>query len=306
VNNACRTDPKSPHWDYYQNVDRKALYDVYSKLLTLRSNPKFLTTFASGAMNYDLSGSIKWQSLSSDSLDIMVMGNFDVLTRTGTVTFPATGTWYSYLTDSVTTVGSTSVSITLQPGEYFVFTNRDIKSLILPVQWLRFTAQKTGSQTVELRWSIGSELNNDHFEIQRSGDGVNFSTIGYVLANKEKQYIYADTKPLRTGYYRVKQIDKDARYGYSRIIKVAMEEAMSFQLLPNPARNTASLYSEKELSGVQILMTDLSGKIVYQHGCGSLAAGQQVLIDVQKLARGVYILKVMSDQGTKTKKLAVD
>ena len=58
VNNNCRLDSKPIHWDYYNNANRRALYDVYSKLLNLKNNPAYFPTFSTGSVNKNLSGSI--------------------------------------------------------------------------------------------------------------------------------------------------------------------------------------------------------------------------------------------------------
>ena len=63
--------------------------------------------------------------VTSDSLSFVVVGNFDVVPQTGSVTFPTAGTWYSYLTGSLITASGAAQSITLQPGEYYVYTNRN-------------------------------------------------------------------------------------------------------------------------------------------------------------------------------------
>ncbi len=74
-----KTNPKPIRWDYYQNPERRALYDVYSKLLKLRTTSNYLSTFTNGSMAYNLAGAIKWLSTSGDSLKVMVYGNFDVV-----------------------------------------------------------------------------------------------------------------------------------------------------------------------------------------------------------------------------------
>jgi len=58
----------------------------------------------------------------------MVVGNFDVVTATASIPFPAAGTWYDYLSqDSLRATGG-SLSLSLAPGEYHVFTNRNLNS----------------------------------------------------------------------------------------------------------------------------------------------------------------------------------
>ena len=129
INNNCRTNPKPVRWDYVNNPNRKALYDVYAKLLQLRNIPNYLSTFVTDDINYKLDGAFKWLQVSSDSLKIMVIGNFDVTTTTGTVTFQNAGTWYNYLNGGTRTASGTAENITLQPGEYYVYSNRNVNNL---------------------------------------------------------------------------------------------------------------------------------------------------------------------------------
>jgi hypothetical protein len=103
---------------------------VYSKLLKLRNIPNFLPTFITDNITANLGGGFKTLQVSSDSLKICVIGNFDVVSTTGSVTFQNAGTWYNYLAGGTRTATGTGESITLQPGEYFVYTNRDVSNLL--------------------------------------------------------------------------------------------------------------------------------------------------------------------------------
>ena len=48
INNDCRTSPKPLHWDYYNDANRKALYDVYTNLIHLKLYPAYASTFING------------------------------------------------------------------------------------------------------------------------------------------------------------------------------------------------------------------------------------------------------------------
>ncbi len=128
----CNTklDSKPIRWDYQNNPNRKSLFGVYSKLLALRNIPNFLPTFTGNDVIYNLAGGFKWIKVSSDSLKLMVVGNFDVVPTTGTVTFQNAGTWYNYITGGTRTASGSAETITLQPGEYIVYTNRDANNLV--------------------------------------------------------------------------------------------------------------------------------------------------------------------------------
>ena len=236
----------------------------------------------------------------------MVYGNFDVNTVTATVTFPSTGVWYSYLNDSVATVNATTVTVTLPPGAYYVFTNKDI---LLPVNLLKFTAEKSGSKAVELKWSTNAENNNNFFEVQRSADGINFVTIGKVNALQSaatiKSYSYTDSKPAAVNYYRLKQIDKDGGFDYSATLPVKFDTKIKWQLYPNPANAKTALYMQENVEGLQLALTDLSGRVVYNSAVMNAVNGQQISLPVNKLAKGIYLLKITTPGSVTTEKLVV-
>ena len=131
IDNSCRTSPKPIHWEYATNSNRLSLYNVYAQLIKLRLLPAYTTTFTTGNLSYDLSGAFKWLQLNSDSLKVMVLGNFDVNAATASISFHSAGTWYNYLTDATYTAPAAAQSITLQPGEYYVFTNKNFRNIVV-------------------------------------------------------------------------------------------------------------------------------------------------------------------------------
>jgi hypothetical protein len=75
----------------------------------------------------------KWMLIRSatDSSMLMVVGNFDVTQQTVTVNFPTAGTWYDYLQGNTFTAVGGSQIITLQPGEFHVYLNRNLTNAVL-------------------------------------------------------------------------------------------------------------------------------------------------------------------------------
>jgi glycosidase len=131
VNNNCRTDAKPIRWDFYNNANRKALFDVYSKLIKLKLTPNFFTTFTTNNVTWNTSGLFKSLVLNDDSLKVVVIGNFDVTAQTGSVTFPTAGIYYSYLGSTYRTATGSAENITLQPGEYYVYASRNINNIVV-------------------------------------------------------------------------------------------------------------------------------------------------------------------------------
>lgn len=127
----CRTDQKPIRWDYQGNTNRLNLFNVYASLNKLRLTSNYSQTFTGNNATVDLAGGFKQMTVQSDSLKVVVIGNFDVVARTGTVTFPQAGPWYSYITNTIRNATGGAESITLQPGEYFVYLNRNITNPII-------------------------------------------------------------------------------------------------------------------------------------------------------------------------------
>lgn len=157
-NNDCRTAPKPIKWDYLNNVNRKALYDVYAKLLALRKVPDYLPAFTTSSISYSLGGAFKWMQVNTNALKIVVIGNFDIANQTLSITFPAAGTWYPYVKGGskydvtpthIATGGAQS--FTLVPGEYYVFLDRDPTPLLPAV----YTFIGNGNWDVTGNWAGG-------------------------------------------------------------------------------------------------------------------------------------------------------
>lgn len=120
----CRTTPKPARWDYLQDARRKHLHDVYASLFKL--NDSFPALASSLNVNYSLANAFRSINITTPSIAATVVGNFDVISSTGTVTFSNAGTWYNYLgKDSIIATGDAQ-NITLAPGEYKVYINKNL------------------------------------------------------------------------------------------------------------------------------------------------------------------------------------
>lgn len=135
INTNCRLDKKPIRWDYKAEVQRKRVYDVFSALNKLRFHPWYKDVFIANNINLSrsLSGAYKTMTIRSalDSSMLCVIGNFDVTAQTGSFTFPAAGTWYDYLGGGTITATGSAQNITLQPGEFHVYLNRNLTNAVI-------------------------------------------------------------------------------------------------------------------------------------------------------------------------------
>ena len=147
INNNCRLSNKPIRWDYKDVVQRKRLYDIFSSLNKLRFHPWYKDVFIANNINLarNLSGAFKTMTIRSatDSSILCVVGNFDVTAQTGTFTFPVAGTWYNYLNAGTFTATGGVQNITLQPGEFHIYLNRNlINAVVTPVTTTNTTSNE--------------------------------------------------------------------------------------------------------------------------------------------------------------------
>jgi hypothetical protein len=124
--NGGRTNPKSSAWGWLDLANRKAASDASAKIITLRK--LYPTAFTAGTFLTNIGPSAwggRWIVLTHDELDMVVMGNFDASSPVNmSHNFPKTGIWYNLLTGEQLSVTNTAMTITMQPGELLIYTDR--------------------------------------------------------------------------------------------------------------------------------------------------------------------------------------
>lgn len=134
-----------------------------------------------------------------------------------------------------------------------LITNHSINNIVidaaspLPVTLVDFSA-KTIENTIQLAWRTTSETNASHFEVEKSNDGKSFFSLGNVNAKGEsaavETYTFTDVSDKNSAfsqqYYRLKMIDNDGTYAYSRIETARWkntETAHNVVISPNPLKS---------------------------------------------------------------------
>ncbi|MNS67189.1 Pullulanase [compost metagenome] len=123
INEGGRTGEKPILWNYYSDPNRKALRNVFVKLIKLKTKTDALqnATYTSAVNNT----AVKYLIIQSGTTKMVVIANFDVVEQQANVTFPAAGTWYEYVGSGSGTINlpTTTYNTVLQPGEYHVYTS---------------------------------------------------------------------------------------------------------------------------------------------------------------------------------------
>ncbi|MET0635036.1 MAG: T9SS type A sorting domain-containing protein [Chitinophagaceae bacterium] len=167
----------------------------------------------------------------------------------------------------------------------------------LPLQFLDFTAIKKGS-SVQLDWLTVAEINNEFFEIETSKDGSSFYKIGMVVSNgdnnNQQSYTFSDPAPT-TGqnYYRIRQVDRDGRFTYSKIVSVDWSPASSIMLYPNPATDKIFLLLSKPTGSLIVSVYSVNGILLHRESAASVT--RQYSIDLRAYASGVYLIEMKTD-----------
>lgn len=167
----------------------------------------------------------------------------------------------------------------------------------LPVTLVNFAAAKS-ENIAKLNWSTSSETNSDRFEIQRSSDGKTWTDIGTVQSNGDvneslSRYTFDDIEPLSgENLYRLKMVDRDGTFGYSRIRSVIFDTITSFAIYPNPAVDKLIISTNDwtKIKSVQIL--NISGNVVKET---NNEMGPEINVDA--LTPGSYILRLLHTTG---------
>ncbi|RXK57716.1 T9SS type A sorting domain-containing protein [Lacibacter luteus] len=139
----------------------------------------------------------------------------------------------------------------------------------LPVQLLSFSGNLANGQA-QLQWRTSSEINTDHFVIERSVDGRTFAAAGKVNAAGnsaiEMRYSFADPSLTATVYfYRLKMVDADGSFAYSSVVKLQQNQSQKITVSPNPFNAVIQINATVAKSGVaDIRLVDQYGRVVYQ------------------------------------------
>jgi hypothetical protein len=184
----------------------------------------------------------------------------------------------------------------------------------LPVSLIRFDALKEGSK-VNLRWTTASELNNNTFIIDKSGDGrtwISFAEVkGKGTTSAMQQYSVIDNQPLsRTNFYRLKQLDLDGRVKDLGVRTVTFGELKNkVSVYPNPAPyNGIGIHFHKAVTGkVTATLIDVQGRVIHKEVISSSTATGVCKLNVtSKPATGRYILLINGKEIKETVKLYIE
>ena len=166
----------------------------------------------------------------------------------------------------------------------------------LPVKLESFDVTNSESGVL-LNWATTSETNSDRFEIEHSIDATNWYGIGSVKAAGESKlsnkYSFTDASPVNgLNYYRLKMVDQDGSFAYSRIKSIRTSTGNGVTVYPNPVTESITLGTVDISTIGSVEIFDAKGVVVMK-----TAKPASNKINVEKLGAGIYVMKITRTSG---------
>jgi len=177
---------------------------------------------------------------------------------------------------------------------------------VLPVTLVSFTGRLVEKDVV-LNWRTATEINNDYFTVEYSGDGINFIEIDSVkgAGNSNVPINYSTTYKnifYKNSYFRLKQTDFDGQYTYSDVIYLDTSPLVNdLSIFPNPASSTINILNSTE--------DNVSVRLISQTGVTMMELhpeNQFNEYDVSSLPQGLYVVEILQGPRRSFQKLLVD
>ncbi len=178
----------------------------------------------------------------------------------------------------------------------------------LPVSLQKFTTEWKQNDVL-IKWITLQESNTSHFQIEKSFDGIQFTTIAFQSASGNsssvKYYQQVDLKAKRNLppnhkilYYRLKTADKNGKYSYSAIAMLQIDNLVQIlNVYPNPVKEviTVTISNNMLVDKPTILLFNTSGVVVFKKSM----TNQLEQIQFQDYPAGLYMLVITDAKGNR-------
>jgi hypothetical protein len=192
---------------------------------------------------------------------------------------------------------------TNSPAGYSGLSFTQVSGIVLPVDFLSFYAMKSGNDA-RLTWTVAGDETNSHFEVMRSTNGRNFSTVQRIdaFANGATNNSYEATDinlnklNAREVFYQIAQFDKDGTKTMSPVRKLSVDGlGKAVTVFPNPARavSTVKVVVDAPDAGKgSLIMRDAAGRQVQVMNAQFMKGINQFDMNVNNLPSGEYNIQV--------------
>ncbi len=173
-----------------------------------------------------------------------------------------------------------------------------ITNFPLPVSIANYQLKQINGSDIHVEndWTTANEQNTSYYNVQRSLDGINFTTLGKVVAKGSgaNSYQFIDNSPANgINYYRLQIVDKNGTSSYSKVISIQLSiNNYQLTIYPNPAKDFI-IVKGKNIREINIF--DNVGRLVRtQKGLNISNEQNKVTFNLQA---GVYIIRLLMADG---------
>jgi 1,4-alpha-glucan branching enzyme len=308
-----RVGEKPVLWEYYDNANRKRLFDVFSSLIEIK---KEQAAFESEDFTLNTSSFLKRIEINGDDMNVRIIGNFDVEASEIDPNFSETGTWYDYFSGEELTITDVNALIDLEAGEYHIYTNKQLTTPDIASAPVASNVSISGvyqeDETLTASYTY-SDANDDLegssvYQWYRSddADGTNESSISganeltYTLSRDDRaSYIrfsvipVAQTGELLEGTTVYSQYSEEIAYSTGIDDLSGDEEIVVY---PNPVRDILYLQNLGEVTSLKLL--NLSGQVISVLNITDESSD----LDLNDISAGIYILLFELEDGSSISK----
>jgi endoglucanase len=178
----------------------------------------------------------------------------------------------------------------------------------LPLHSITLTGERN-TTGVNLKWLVDDATESKYFEVERSADGIHFSSIKQLnaVSNITGYNIADDAEEAKHGivYYRVKETGLQGMVHYSSILKLSEKDTPDPLIVyPNPAKNECTLSGYVVSSGLlELKIVDVSGKLLQQEKWQQPKGNYSRNVSIGNLPSGIYWLQVTGEEKSNRIKL---
>jgi hypothetical protein len=175
---------------------------------------------------------------------------------------------------------------------------------LIPVELYHFSGKNWNNRN-HLVWQTANEINNLGFEIERSGDAKTWEKLDFVAGKGDNStYQFTDKDPLSKSYYRLKQLDYNSDFEYSKTILIeSNRKNSSVNVFPNPITEGVLSLDNLPRERTDIQLVNAVGQVVWQQ----TTQAEAVRFDIKnKVQKGIYILTIRTGNDLRSQKIVVE
>jgi serine protease AprX len=284
------------------SVEVTGFSDFYITSLSETVLPVNLIQFSgSFTSNGNLLSWITANELDANRFEIQRSFDLKVITNIGTVLSLGnsnTNLNYDFYDDKDLISGPIYYRLKIIDNDGTSYYSKFISIVTLPVSLVSFKIVNNQNRN-KLEWITAFEKNHSHFEIEKSNNGSEFLQLGFVkggeFSKETKHYEFVDMLNVseELTYYRLKMVDLDGKFEYSKIVSIKNETDFEMKIIENPISDELAIQFGNKIKGeINVQIFDLLGKNIFAKQMN--VQSNQLKINVINWNNGEYILNISS------------